>query len=135
MTIFAPAEGKLTNSQRSFLARATRLAEKSQVVQRHGAVVVKGGSVISVGFNRYANDPRLFPVGHFRGDKLPHQERNGISLHAEVAALRKLTTEQVRGATVYVARVTPSGKIGTSEPCTACAHELKRVGVKKVIFT
>jgi pyrimidine deaminase RibD-like protein len=129
------AQGALTRSQRSYLSRALKIAERSRVVQRHGAVVVKGGSVLSVGFNRYANDPKLFPVNHFNSDKLPHEERNAISTHAELSALRKLTPEQLRGATVYVARVTPSGAIGSSEPCAACAHELRRVGIKKVIFT
>lgn len=136
MTIpISSAQEELTRSQRSYLSRAMKLAHRSRVVQRHGAIVVKGGSIIATGFNRYSNDPKRFPVDYFSSEKLAHEERNAISLHAEVAALRKLAPEQLRGATVYVARVTPSGAIGSSEPCPACTLELKRVGIKKVIFT
>lgn len=136
MTIpISSTEEVLTRSQRSYLSRAMKMAHRSRVVQRHGAIVVKGGSILSMGFNRYSNDPKLFPVNHFSSDKLNHEDRTSISVHAELAALRKLTPEQLRGATVYVARVTPSGAVGSSEPCPACALELKRVGIKKVIFT
>jgi deoxycytidylate deaminase len=131
-TMLAP----LTRSQRSYLNRATRLAAKSQVVQRHGAVVVKGGSVISTGVNSYANDPVMFPVDHFEVDSMPRfSNRNHLSVHAEVAAIRRASSEQLRGAVLYVARISKGGVVGNSAPCAQCAAEVLKAGIKKVIYT
>lgn len=137
MTILAPiASDKLTRKQRSHLSRAVRLAERSAVPQRHGAIIVKGGSVLAHGVNSYSNDPRMFPITLFGEEKLPHSERGShLSVHAELAALRKVNPEQLKGAVVYVARVNRRGEPGNSAPCAACADELRKAGVKRVIYT
>lgn len=131
-----PEASVLTRSQESYLKLAVRLARSSKVVQRHGAVVVKAGSVISSGVNSYANDPIMFPVRHFNGGKTPHFERRAsLSVHAEVAAMKRASPEQLKGAVLYVARVTKDGFIGNSAPCAQCASELLKAGIKKVIYT
>ncbi len=135
-TLTSQRSDELTKQQRSFLARAARLAEDSQVSQRHGAIVVKGGSVLSSGVNSYSNNPRMFPVDHFAEKKLPHMERaNSISVHAEIAAMRRVSPEHLRGSIVYVARLTSRDELGNSQPCEHCASELAKAGVKRVVFT
>jgi len=62
---------------------------------RVGAVLVKGGRVLSMGVNRYRN--------------LPSQvDLEGVSYHAEEVALKR--AGDVTGATIFVARVTRSEK-------------------------
>lgn len=127
---------RLTRRQQAYLNRAIKLAEASTVRQKHGAVVVKGGSVMAVGVNSYTNDPQMFPTNYFSQNKIPHLQRsNKISIHAEVAAIRRLPAEQLKGATIYIARITQGGQIGFSAPCENCARELLKAGVKKIIYT
>lgn len=127
---------KLSRSQRGFMSRAVRLASSSTVSQRHGALVVRGGSVLSAAVNSYSNDPRAFPVSYFGDNKLSSAARAGVlSTHAEVAAIRRVAPELLRGATVYVARLTPGGSLGGSAPCDACAKALADAGVKRVLYT
>jgi len=137
MTILTSSRSdRLTRQQQSFLTRAARFAQDSRVSQRHGALVVKGGSVLSYGINSYTNNPRMFPVDHFAKGKLRHRDRaKSISVHAEIAAMRGVSPDQLRGAIIYVARITASDELGNSAPCENCADELLKAGVKRVIFT
>lgn len=126
----------LTRKQQAYLNRAAKLAQASQVRQRHGAIVVKGGSVLSLGVNSYTNDPNMFPIDYLNSEKIPHSARGKlISVHAEVAAMRRVSPQQLKGAIVYVARVSKTGLTGNSAPCSHCTQQLLAAGVKKVIFT
>lgn len=130
-------EDTLTGTQSQYLKLAANVALESSCVQRHGAVIVKGGSVLSVGVNKYINDPHQFPDDYFT-NSAEHNHidpRDTLSIHAEVAALRKLSKKQRRGATLYVARIAPSGKVSNSAPCDLCAKRIFEAGIKKVIFS
>ncbi len=86
-----------------WLALAIELARKNPNQRhKHGAVLVRGGSVLSVGLNT---------------------ERAGCypSRHAEWHAVREHLDDK---ADLYVARVMRSGEIAYSEPCTVCAKTL-----------
>lgn len=101
-----------------------RLAERSTATKRHGCVIVKGGSVIGTGVNKYVNKP------YFVSEEHMHR----CSIHAEVAAIRN-ANGNVRGATVYVARINNRGEPKMSAPCERCQYELERYGVRKAIWT
>lgn len=97
-------------------------------------MLVKGGRVISTGYNKYVNPPHLFP------DKSPNEDgysefRQHSSIHAEIDAIRGVDPEIVRGATIYVARVTHGGGVGLSRPCENCTNALIDAGVRKVVYT
>ena len=81
---------------------------------KHGAVVVRGGSVISVGVNKNRNHPTMVPSEHIK---------THCSVHAEVDALRKV--KNTKGATIYVARVGKNGQDRMSRPCDRC-HDVIR---------
>jgi tRNA(Arg) A34 adenosine deaminase TadA len=87
---------------------------------RVGAVIVGGGRVLGVGFNRYRNDPSQV-------------ELNGVSYHAEQVAIRR--AGDVRGATIYVARITKSGYIGMAKPCPNCQELLMENGIHRAVWT
>lgn len=101
-----------------------RLAEMSTEKFRHGAIIMKGGSVISVGVNRARNHPSV--VSH------PKQE---AAVHAEVAAIKSARGADLRGAVIYVARVLRDGSPAMSKPCEYCQEAIAAAGIKKVFYT
>ncbi len=113
----------LSQKQRRMLDLALKFAESSDGVKRHGAVIVRGGRVLSVGVNKWRN--RYLPASV---DYDPN-----LTVHAEIDALSRL--ENPRGATIYIARVNNQGKAMMSRPCIRCEAELQRLGVKKVVYT
>lgn len=120
-----PIRDDLSRRQRSFLDLAVRMAESSDVSFKHGAVVVRGGSVLSVGVNKWKNP--------MKPDIPPTEYDPNISVHAEVDALSRCSDP--RGATIYVARVNKRGEERMSRPCIDCEKALIVAGVKKVIYT
>ncbi|QDK03029.1 deoxycytidylate deaminase [Streptomyces phage Braelyn] len=96
---------------------------KSNMKQRHGAVVVKGGRVLSRGWNVLKNDPNNVSHEHIT---------RFCSVHAERMALARC--KNAVGATVYVAR-NKSGRACHSKPCDACHAALEAAGVARVVYT
>ena len=91
---------------------------------KHGAVIVKGGRVLSVGINKFRNHPLIIQ---------PEIIKTVCSVHAEVDALRKI--KDARGATIYVARVNNRGAERMSRPCNYCYDAIRKAGISKIIYT
>lgn len=106
---------------------ATDLARTSACRMRHGAIVTKGGRILSSGVNTHRNNPALFDN--------PNEHSAHFTYHAEIRAIKPLSEDALRGATIYVARVFRSGMPGLSRPCTPCYMELIAKGIKKVVYT
>lgn len=105
------------------LERAKRLAATSTCRNKHGAIIVKGGSVIGVGVNTQRNHPNICSD--------PQHE---ASFHAEIMALRSLGVPPV-GARIYVARVNNRFEEMFSAPCETCSEALKQAGITKIFYT
>ena len=111
----------ITASDIRWLSRAISQAEQAPHEQwRVGAALVKGGRLLSVGFNRYRNDPSQVDL-------------SGVSYHAEAVAIRRAGFSE--GATLYVARVTRSGDMGSAKPCARCQLLLSQHGVHTVVWS
>jgi deoxycytidylate deaminase len=91
---------------------------------RHGAVVVKGGRVLSIGINKHRNDPENIQKSIVKAS---------CSVHAEVDALSRISN--AKGATIYVARVAKNGETALSRPCNNCWTAIQNSGIRKVVFT
>jgi deoxycytidylate deaminase len=118
---------KMTGRHKRMLSLAAAYAEKSPCDKsRHGALLVKGGSIINASWNinRYCN----FGV-RFRTDP------GEACLHAEIKAVLGLPRATTEGATIYVARINKSGNMLLSKPCSMCEAALRFVGVKKAVYT
>jgi tRNA(adenine34) deaminase len=97
--------------ERFFMQKALLEAQKAEKIGEVpvGAVLAKGGKIVSAGHNRciYCNDP---------------------SAHAEIVALRKgakkLKNYRLNGCSLYV----------TIEPCAMCAGALINARVAKIVF-
>ncbi len=72
-----------------------------------GAVIVKEGNILSTGYHFAASSP-----------------------HAEVDALKKLSSSDVEGATIYVT-LEPCSHFGRTPPCT---DALIKSGIKRVVY-
>ena len=91
-----------------------RMAQQSAYPRfRHGAILESGGKILAKGVNAYKSiTPDM-----------------AMSVHAEVAALKRYETISVRKrvierATLYVARVNPQEKIMLSCPCQKCMKKI-----------
>lgn len=112
----------LRSSDFKWLSHALAYAQTAPHSQwRVGAVIVRGGSVLSMGVNRYRNHP----------SKVTSLE--GVSYHAEEVAIRR--AGDVDGSTIYVARITRSGHIGMAMPCARCQESLHEHGIHTAIWT
>lgn len=96
------------------LAIKVALANDSYPRKRHGAVLVKGGSVQTVGWN---------------------SRKNEGSRHAEVHAIQSAEPHQLHGATLYVARVGMDTVPRISAPCADCRNAVLDTGIRQVIYT
>jgi deoxycytidylate deaminase len=90
-----------------------------------GATIVRGGAVLSTGVNSAKNAPVLMTDADI--------ENGRGSYHAEIAALKKCGDPN--NATIYIARLTPSGNVGCAHPCANCMKHLIAAGIRQVIYT
>lgn len=100
-----------------YLELAIKAAHGSSCKQRHGAIVVSGGNILSTGINIQKNDPAFV-------------NWNSAHIHAEIAALRR--ARWPKKATVYIARIDARGNPAYSKPCIKCQAVLDAHGYDSV---
>lgn len=90
-------------------------------IHRMGAVIVRGGNLISAGYNKNHSHPRSNSYDNM--------------IHAELSAL---IAAGWGGSTLdgdlYVARVTKGGAIGTSKPCSDCMDLILEACISSVTY-
>ena len=94
---------------------------------RHGAVLVKGGSVKNVSFNK--DNYSYF------GNRFRVKDTGPATVHAELGCILGLARSVTSGTDLYVCRVNKEGEFKYSKPCSMCHEALKHVGVKRVYYT
>ena len=113
---------------RRYLNLAREVAKKSTYGKlRHGALLVKGGSVISTAYNK--SNFNSF------GNRFREHDRGPATHHAELGCILGVDKSKTDGATLYVTRVNTRGEYMLSRPCKMCHDILKHCGVKRVIYT
>ena len=83
---------------------------------------MKRNQVLSIGFNR------------------PHQTHPKAQtawqrIHAELDALLHMTSDETRGATMIVVRLTKTGLLAMSRPCSVCYSMLQLAGFKSIVYS
>lgn len=87
---------------------------------RVGCVVARGNRILSRGRNSYKS----------------HTAASACQkTHAEISALTKAHKHDLRGATVYVARLLRDGTQALAAPCNNCLQAAVERGVSKVVYT
>lgn len=106
------------------LNEAKKTSEQSNHQHQIGCIIVKGGNILSRGFNqvRYSK----------RGCSFTNYPE---SLHAERAATRNLSREALRGSTVFVYRRGKEGSGRNAKPCRFCEDLLRFVGIKTCYYS
>lgn len=74
------------------------------------AVIIKGGNVISTGWN-YSH------------------------IHAEHTAINRAWRSNIKGTTMVVLRLKKSGGLGMAKPCKKCEQKIVAAGIKNVVYT
>ena len=116
----------LSRRDERYLEIASNLAKSSDAGRyKHGAIIVKGGRVLSTGINKFKNHPNIFENKSIIKQK--------AHIHAEADAIRK--AGDLKGATIYVARINKTGNTGLSRPCNYCYEKIIEAGITKIVYT
>lgn len=102
----------VTKRIKRFLEVAYQESLKVEGNHRLGAVLVRGGKIISKGRNNYCNQ-----------------------MHAEVSTLGRAWKSERVGCDLFVVRCRKNQRFGMSKPCPNCTAFIKDSGVKRVFFT
>jgi len=118
-----------SNKTQNYLTLAKRAAQQSQHdTFKHGAVLVRGGSVMNTSYNK--DQHKKF------GNRFRNTRTCGHATHhAELGVVLGLDRKVTAGSTVYVVRVNREGEYRNSRPCQMCQNVLKFCGIKKVVYT
>jgi deoxycytidylate deaminase len=104
-----------------FFELARRISFKSQYKHQMGALIVKKGKVMGLGFNSTKTHPRA--------------SNPWKMIHAEMSAILNSRMEDFTGCSIYIYRETPTGKLGTSYPCKHCKRMIESLNFKDIHYT
>lgn len=99
---------------------AARVALRSQVNMRVGAIIWRRNRIISMGWNQRKTHPQS-------AAKWP-------SLHAEHHALLGCDHRDLHQANIAVVRITRSGLFARSRPCPSCHALLRMMGLSRMVY-
>tara|TARA_R110002110_G_scaffold321999_1_gene534388 strand:- start:958 stop:1410 length:453 start_codon:yes stop_codon:yes gene_type:complete len=121
-------EIKVSNKMRRYLHMAQNMASNSNYGKiKHGAVLIKGGSIIKAAFNK----DKFSSFGErFRGP-----DCGPATHHAELSCISGIDRSKTAGASIFVVRINRQGELRLSKPCPMCHDALKFTGVKKVYYS
>tara|TARA_R100000656_G_scaffold104176_1_gene76251 strand:+ start:283001 stop:283513 length:513 start_codon:yes stop_codon:yes gene_type:complete len=92
----------------------------------HSSLIVKGGSILGRGVNA----PFVTAFG------ARYAYHCNFQLHSEFAAVASCRRKSnLRGCTIYNAKVNAHGKLRNSKPCPSCRQMLFNYGIKKVVYS
>ena len=118
----------MSKKKMRYFQLAKRIAEQSDYGRiKHGAILVKGGSVINAAYNK-SNFCSF-------GTKFRPSNEGIATLHAELGAILGLPRDVTRGGTIYVVRINGEGEFRLSKPCNMCTAALRHCGINKVHYS
>lgn len=118
---------QLSKKERKYIDLAKRISYQSDYSHRHGAVLVKGASIINVSCNK--NKFSSFAL------RFTKKQKHFATVHAELGSILNVERRHTEGSVVYVVRVNNLDEYRMSKPCDMCEEAMRWVGVKKVIYS
>jgi deoxycytidylate deaminase len=108
--------------QQYFLKKAAQLAFRSNLLQRHGCIIVQNDEIISTGYNHtYIH--------------MYHK----YSCHAEHDAIRKIKkATDLSTAEMYIVRIGPESlgnPLKLSKPCEGCTKLINKANIGTVFYS
>jgi len=114
------------NSRYFNIARKAALCSE-QTDYKHGAVLVKGGSILNTSCNK--NRSVSF------GSRFCTEHGGIATLHAELGVILGIDRSITEGASIYVCRIGKDHTFRLSKPCAMCAAAMTYVGIRRVYWT
>ena len=105
------------------IERAIKVAQRSTYRWQHGAVVAKNTKIIGFAPNKFRNAPSV--------------DADHVTFHAEAAVIRELLKNypDLKGTTIYIARVGKTGNVTISRPCPDCMKTIISSGIREIVYT
>lgn len=122
-----PIARQLSKKERKYIELAKRVSYQSDYAHRHGAVLVKGASIVNVSCNK--NKFSSFAT------RFTKKEKEFVTVHAELGSVLNVERKNTEGAIVYVVRVNNQDEFRLSKPCPMCEEAMRWVGIKKVVYS
>jgi tRNA(Arg) A34 adenosine deaminase TadA len=122
-----PKIRQLSKKEKKYVDLAKRISYQSGYSHRHGAVLIKGASIINVSCNK--NKFSSFAT------RFTKKEKEFVTVHAELGSILNVERTHTEGATVYVVRVNNQDELRLSKPCPMCEEAMRFVGIKKVVYS
>lgn len=88
---------------------------------RVGAAIMKGKTLISVGWNSQKTHPKS--TTRYQGH------------HAEFDCIIGNYKYELGGTSIFVVRLTPGGRLSMARPCGECLPFIRAAGISKVFYT
>jgi len=106
-----------------FLQEAAEIALKSNMQQKHGAVIVYKNKIIASGYNEICD-----------------YMNNNFSIHAEVSAISKIfyNKKLLELCDIYVVRIasiTFDNCLKNSKPCKSCTNFIKKYNLRNIYYS
>ena len=117
-------EIKIINKKHQlFLQEAAEIALKSNMQQKHGAVIVYKNKIIATGYNEICD-----------------YMNNNFSIHAEVSAISKMfyNKKLLELCDIYVVRIasiTFDNCLKNSKPCRNCTNFIKKYNLRNIYYS
>ncbi len=108
-----------------FFNHAKTIAQSSDFKTRHGAVLVRGGSIIKSSCNKGR------PVGFAHR----YHRHNRSSLHAEIGVVLNLKKNVTYGCDIFVVRIDKNDKLANSKPCDMCQEICSEMGINRIYYS
>lgn len=107
--------------QRFFNIAKSASFESVHHAAKIGAVVVKRGSVIGVGFNKLKTHPL--------------STNPWFTIHAEFDSILGCSKEDLANSDLYIYREDLNGNLACCKPCIYCQKLIASTGIKNVFYT
>lgn len=118
-----PQSMKVINKKHHlFLSQAYEVAKKSNMLQKHGAIIVYRNEIIASGCNYMCN--HLY---------------NNYSIHAEISAISQMfyNKKLLEYCDIYVVRIsnTYENCLRNSKPCKNCSNFIKKYNLRNAYYS
>jgi len=113
----------INKKHKLFLSKAAEIALKSNMLQKHGAIIVYKNKVIASGYNQICD-----------------YMNSNYSIHAEVSAISKLFYNKkiLEFCDIYVVRIAPTSFnncLKNSKPCKSCTNFINKYNLKNIYYS
>lgn len=122
--------------KKKFLDLAATLSFSSNKQERIGAVISNKNRIVSWGVSLKKTHPIQGKYNKIRfADNIGEPGIDIAHIHAEIDALNRVKSKNLKGHTMYIYRESLNGDLRMCRPCKGCMQALKDRGIKKIVYT